>query len=504
MAADDSALHRIAGLLPRDGRYRVEFAIASDIDSLSAHRFRGICLIDIGAGGADMLAHARGLAARPEGCPPVILHAITDAASIPVVSGAADLIPFSEATPFLLDRVLGHVVERYCLRHALYHTRRELKAVLEHGSVIFFATDRSGVVTALYGRMPGGRDGAVAGASVFDVYPDETAFLRNVARALGGETFNDVISLDGLIYDCRYEPTYDIEGVIDGMMGVATSLTERTRGCGKRRRIEDAPCEANDRLELRVQERTAEIMHTLARLEQVHAAQQQFIADASHDLRTPLTVIRAEADLLLSRRATDADVADAVNVIRNEALRLDDITRDMLLLASLDGHPAPEFRCCVRMDTLLRDIVRQLGGLAGARGIICNIHINDELEYCCDARMMESAMINALENAIKYSRDNGVVDVSLERGGDAIVITVRDRGIGISSAEIGRVFERFYRSDAVRSVPGTGLGLSIIKAVMDRHGGSVRIESAPECGTTVIMELPAIAPPQKRYAASQQ
>ncbi|MEP7220864.1 MAG: PAS domain-containing sensor histidine kinase [Bacteroidota bacterium] len=281
-------------------------------------------------------------------------------------------------------------------------------------------------------------------------------------------------------------PVYDSKGTLIGSLAMITDITER-------KNAEDALREAHDKLETRVVERTTEIVEMMARLEQIHLNQRRFVADASHDLRTPLTVLRAELDQLFGRGGFDDATRDALLRIGTESKRLERLASDLLLLATLDAQQnvVPSNR--VWLDGLIIDSVTQLTTIAVEKDITWDVQIEESVEILCDLTTLERALTNVLENAIKYSAGPGTVDVRLARSSDAAMITVRDHGVGIPVGDLPYVFDRFFRGDLTRGTPGTGLGLPIVKAVMEAHRGLVSLTSEVGVGTTVTMVLPVAA-----------
>lgn len=289
--------------------------------------------------------------------------------------------------------------------------------------------------------------------------------------------YASVLDRGHVVYDNEHRPVRIIGAVID--------LTERVRS-------EELLREANDMLEARVHERTAELALAMHSIETAHEAQRRFVADASHDLRTPLTVIRAEIDLLLSSPSTADAAATRASLGRaaEQARRLEKLATDLLALATLDSAERGERVDNVRLDELLLESISGLASIAGQRGISWNVAIDDAVEIMCDLTSLQRAIVNVLDNAIKYSSLGDAIDIRFVRETDRATIIVRDNGIGIAPMDLPRIYDRFYRSDAARSTQGTGLGLPIAKAVFDAHDGSISVESEQGGGTTVTMVLP--------------
>lgn len=278
-------------------------------------------------------------------------------------------------------------------------------------------------------------------------------------------------------------PILEQDGSYAGALAMVTDITAR-------KHAEGALQDAHDKLEMRVAERTAELLDTMARLEQAHQIQQRFVADASHDLRTPLTVIRAELELLLQGDGFESSTRSSLTRISAEAKRLDDLANDLLLLATIDAQNQITHDTSLHVDDLIFDCVAHLRVLSAEKDLVWDVQVEEPVQLVCNGTMVERALMNVLENAIKYSHNSSIVQVSLGRSNGTAVITVADKGVGIPAADLPRVFDRFYRGDLTRNTDGTGLGLAIVKAVVDAHEGEVTIDSAPGEGTTVRIAIP--------------
>jgi PAS domain S-box-containing protein len=279
-----------------------------------------------------------------------------------------------------------------------------------------------------------------------------------------------------------------VANIIPGLhLSIMRDITERVR-------TRELLQEANDKLERRVEERTEEIVRVIRRLEQTNLVQKRFIADASHDLRTPLTVLRAELELL-RRGSSDPRLLESLGKLSREAQRLDTLITDLLVLATLEGRDGKPGRQPVRVDELILEGASQLATLAAEKEIKWRIISEEPIEITGDEMTIKRMLDNLMENAVKYSRQRGIVEISLARipsegkRNEHIEIIIRDNGAGIAEHDLPRVFDRFYRGDITRSTPGTGLGLAIVKAAVDAHGGEITIESTVDVGTTVTVRL---------------
>jgi len=219
----------------------------------------------------------------------------------------------------------------------------------------------------------------------------------------------------------------------------------------------------------------------------------EFVANVSHELKTPLTSIQGYAETLLQGALEDeANRARFVETIRNQAVRLEAIVDDLLELADLDRPDAALNVKDWDLAEVVRDMAAGFEETAARRGLALRLDVRPGLRASFDRKRVEVALRNLLDNAIKYT-EAGSVRVSAEAGPAAIRVSVTDTGRGIAAQHVPRVFERFYRVDHGRSraTGGTGLGLSIVKHAIELHGGSVGLESAPGRGSTFWFEIPA-------------
>ena len=214
--------------------------------------------------------------------------------------------------------------------------------------------------------------------------------------------------------------------------------------------------------------------------------ERRFVQDASHELGTPITVALGHAELI-QRSAEDSTLAEDAAVIADELMRLRRLAVRLLLLA---GTEDPEFLHAqpVDVETIVVDAVRRW--TATPRHWL--LGSTEEATVVADADRLKVALDALIENAVNHTREPDTIEVAIRRRGAQAVISVRDTGAGIPAADLDRIFDRFARADPGRSrnTGGFGLGLSIVKAIVDAHGGEVRVNSAVGVGTTFEILLP--------------
>jgi len=228
----------------------------------------------------------------------------------------------------------------------------------------------------------------------------------------------------------------------------------------------------------------------LDRLETLFRAQQRFVADASHELRSPLTAIRGNVDLLQRGAAADPAARDeALTAICDETTRMSRLVTDLLTLAQADAG-VPMTRETVELDALLLDVYRQTRDRAP--GVSVRLGHEDQALAQGDPDRLRQLFLNLADNAVKYTPAGGTVTLSLWREGQWVRVTVKDTGVGIAPEDQPHVFERFYRADKARSraAGGTGLGLAIARWIVQAHGGRIEVESTLGQGSTFTVWLP--------------
>jgi two-component system, OmpR family, phosphate regulon sensor histidine kinase PhoR len=238
------------------------------------------------------------------------------------------------------------------------------------------------------------------------------------------------------------------------------------------------------------------VLHEITELRRLERVRQDFVANVSHEFRTPLTAIQGFAETLLSGALEDpANRRRFVEIIREHATRLARLTEDLLKLSRIEaGQLKLEFRP-VSVAQLIESCVETAHFKAVPRQLAVSVHLPDELPAVRgDSNNLQEVLQNLLDNALQYTPAGGKIDVSASCSDGRVIVTVADTGIGIPQVEQERIFERFYRVDAARSreAGGTGLGLSIARHIMEAHGGRLWVESAVGEGSRFHFSIPVV------------
>ena len=240
--------------------------------------------------------------------------------------------------------------------------------------------------------------------------------------------------------------------------------------------------------------RLVEVLNTmLGRIQGAFETQRRFTADASHELRSPLTALRGEIELALRR---ERDLGEYRHVLQNnleEIERLTRITEDLLTLARSDAGVLQPSSESVHAREVAERMVERLRRPVEEKGVALSLHTGGEMMVRADPVLLGQVMWNLAENALKFTPSGGAIEVEVSRVGEVLDISVRDSGPGLGPRP-ERIFDRFYRADVSRTPgetsSGTGLGLAIVKAIADGYGGSTRAENLPEGGARVGVTLP--------------
>jgi len=229
------------------------------------------------------------------------------------------------------------------------------------------------------------------------------------------------------------------------------------------------------------------------KIEALDKTRSQFVSNASHELKTPLSTMKILIETLMYQDPLDPIMTkDFLNDVNKEIDRLNRIVSDLLTLVNIDSGGMKLNLEVLSLNTLLEEQVKRLLPLARENGIEINLSMKDELNVNGDAVKLQQVIYNVIDNAIKYTPRGGEVETELVRSGRKAIIRIKDTGIGIPAADLPHIFDRFYRVDKARSraTGGTGLGLSIVKQTVIQHGGNISAQSTEGKGTAFIIELP--------------
>jgi len=219
----------------------------------------------------------------------------------------------------------------------------------------------------------------------------------------------------------------------------------------------------------------------------------EFVSNVTHELKTPLTSIRGFVETLKNGAVRDPKVAEKfLDIIDIEADRLNHLINDILELSEIEGMKHDSDTSLFALKPLVDEIAAMLEPATQEKGITISNKVEVFIEINANRTRIKQLMINLMDNAVKYNKENGSIDIWVEKAENSVTIHVRDTGIGIPESHHSRIFERFYRVDKGRSreMGGTGLGLSIVKHIAGLYGGSVQVISGEEKGSEFIVSLP--------------
>jgi two-component system heavy metal sensor histidine kinase CusS len=229
----------------------------------------------------------------------------------------------------------------------------------------------------------------------------------------------------------------------------------------------------------------------LHRLEESFTRLSQFSGDLAHELRTPVANILGATQVALTRERSPAEYREVLETTATECERLSNISQNLLFLARADAAREEIKRTRFDARAAVEKILTFYRTVADDRRIALRCSGEGQIEG--DPLLFERAISNLVENALRFTPSDGAVDVEISNHAHSTEVAVKDTGTGIEAEHLARVFDRFYRADPSRSSRGAGLGLALVKSIVDLHGGSARIESEPNRGTTVVLTFPAVA-----------
>ena len=267
-------------------------------------------------------------------------------------------------------------------------------------------------------------------------------------------------------------------------VGDIASLAERIEGYDLSGRLR---AEGNDELA----RLCASFDRMLDRLESAFSRERRFVADASHELRAPLAVLRAETELALRRDRTNDEYRTALTSIARESARLEELVDE--LLAAARAEVDARRQQTIDASALVRDLGERVSPAAATRGMAVRVETPGEVLARANRATLERALLAIVHNAIEYGRSDGTVRLRTSRAEDTVTIEVSDDGPGFSDAALAHATERFWRGDIAHPRGGTGLGLSIARTIVEANRGRLEIANAQHGGAIVKIALGAAA-----------
>jgi signal transduction histidine kinase len=238
----------------------------------------------------------------------------------------------------------------------------------------------------------------------------------------------------------------------------------------------------------------AELQQKMENLKQMDRVRTDFVANVSHELKTPLTLIKGYIETLQGRAINDTEKASKfILIIKEHASRLENIIEDLLSLSELELSKDCLNKTEFDMKKLIGEVTLGFGYAIDAKRQTLSVnHQGDDFRIKADRDKIEQVIVNLIDNAVKYTNETGQINISILGKQNEIILVIQDSGVGIPREDIDRVFERFYRVDKARSreLGGTGLGLGIAKHIVLAHNGQISIESEINKGTKVLVRLP--------------
>lgn len=235
------------------------------------------------------------------------------------------------------------------------------------------------------------------------------------------------------------------------------------------------------------------VFHDITELKRVEEMRKDFVANVSHELKTPITSIRGFAETLIDGAAEDKELrAQFLSIILMESQRLQSLVHDLLELSKLDKEEIQFKYARVNMAQLIQEVLPIVRQQSAEKNINFQSTIADDIEIDGDHELLKQLFLNLLSNAIHYTSDGGEVILEITNQEEAIRILVADTGIGIPQEMQTRIFERFFRVDWARSrnTGGTGLGLAIVKHIVEAHMGTIQVKSEENVGTSIVVVIP--------------
>ena len=382
---------------------------------------------------------------------------------VPLITETGDMIG--------LVGISRDITDRKRAEEALRASEEHLRAVVDGTPVILFELDNNGVLTFLQGRgvsVFGGEPTTILGISVLEFFENAVPDIRELFQlALNGEETSSVMALGDVILDVRYSPLRDKQGNRTGIIGVATDITERLK---------------TERLKIELEKE-----------HEVVALKERFIATASHDFRTPLTIIKMNVRLLenyfIEMRVEQRH--EKLEQINAQVDRMIQLLDDVLILSKANAGKLDLKYEQVALKSFCTNIWQPFQQLAEQTHVMEFIYKGEKDTVSIDANLVHYILTNLLSNAVKYTPVGGFVRFEVTSDSIDLIFRISDNGIGIPMQDISRLFEPFHRAVNTKGISGTGLGLSIVKSYVEAHHGRIEFISQEGQGTTFTVYIPS-------------
>jgi signal transduction histidine kinase len=211
---------------------------------------------------------------------------------------------------------------------------------------------------------------------------------------------------------------------------------------------------------------------------------------ASHELRTPISIITAQTEEVLTGKHEIKEYKEAIETVRNESKKMSHIISQLLMIYRSDeGRYKFHFEI-LNLNMIIEDIVNEFQDVANANGLNISFKAEEEIKIKADQTLITRLFINIIDNAIKYTNRDGKININLSKINNCSVTVIEDTGIGISEKDMPYIFDRLYQVDKSREDRGTGLGLAIAKSITELHKGEILLESKLNSGSKFIIKLP--------------
>ena len=232
----------------------------------------------------------------------------------------------------------------------------------------------------------------------------------------------------------------------------------------------------------------------IERLESSFESQKRFIADASHEIKTPLTIIHANLELI-QEKISDQKTIYEIDQIIKEVDRLNNLSNSLLKLAKLEAGNVLLNIKLIRLDEIILEVVQAFQKISSEKQLSWNLQVDEPIEITADEELLKSVFTNVIDNAVKYSFPNTTVQISIKKLKTEIIVKIVDKGVIIDQEEIDHIFKRFYRSNEIRGqIQGSGLGLSIAESIIELHKGIMILRNRKDKQTEVEITLPIKLP----------